>query len=156
MQVRRVHRSVAVIAAFIATMFSPVWATNGPRGLALDAKGNLYVGNQNSNQVLVYNSNYIQVPSKSITTGLEQPVAVVFDSKGMAYVANRGSQSITQYSSTDAQNTTFSITNGINNPWAIAIDAIDQFLICAGNPSILLNRFPEARLLITSCLPTTA
>jgi DNA-binding beta-propeller fold protein YncE len=117
---------------FVLVWVSQGWATtplNGPRGLALDAKGNLYVANQNSNQVLVYNPNYVQQTGKSITTGLNEPVGVAFDSKGNVYVANLGSQSILQYSSAGVQNTKFLITNGIVNPWAITIDALDDLYV---------------------------
>lgn len=135
MQAGKSRQSAMIIAAatlMVLSCLSQGWAAtplNGPNGLALDSKGNLYVANQNSNQVLVYNPNYVQLTTKSITAGLSQPVGVAFDSKGNVYVANHGSQSITQYSSTGGQNTTFSITNGILNPRAIAIDAVDDLYV---------------------------
>jgi DNA-binding beta-propeller fold protein YncE len=47
------------------------WAQSlgAPHGLGLDASGNLYVTNINTNQVRVYNPNYVQQTWKSITSG---------------------------------------------------------------------------------------
>jgi len=98
--------------------------------LALDARGNLYVANMYSNQVLVYDPNYVQQAGKMISTGLSVPVGVAFDSKGNVYVANQtgggGAGSITQYSSAGLQNSRFLITDGIVIPFAITVDGLDD------------------------------
>lgn len=100
---------------------------NGPRGLAVDTKGNLYVANTDGNQVLIYNPNYVQ--SKTISSGMSEPIGVALDSKGNIYVANNGSLSVTQYSPKGVQTPNYEITDGINNPWAIAVDAIDDLYV---------------------------
>jgi DNA-binding beta-propeller fold protein YncE len=135
-KVKNKSRQFVIMAAasvlMVLSCLSQSWAAsplNGPRGLALDAKGNLYVANQNSSQILVYNANYAQEAKKSITAGVNLPVGMAFDSKGNVYVANKGSQSITQYSSAGVQNAKFSITNGIDNPWAITVDALDDLYV---------------------------
>jgi DNA-binding beta-propeller fold protein YncE len=98
--------------------------------VALDARGNLYVANIFSNQVLVYDPNYVQQAGKMITAGLSAPVGVAFDSKGNVYVANQtgggGTGSITQYSSASLQNSRFLITDGIAVPFAITVDGLDD------------------------------
>ncbi len=130
------NRHFAIMAAasmlMVLSCLSQSWAAsplNGPRGLALDAKGNLYVANQGGSEILVYNSNYVQQAKKSITAGVSQPVGVALDSTGKIYVANKGTQMITQYSSTGVQNTKFSITQGIDNPWAVAVDELDDLYV---------------------------
>ena len=134
MQAGKTRRFAIMSAASMLMMLSclsHVWAQtlNGPYGLALDASGNLYVANVNSNQVLVYNPNYVQQSAKSITSELSAPTGVAFDSKGNVYVANLGSASdgyITQYSSAGVQNTRFLITDGIAIPSAITVDGLDD------------------------------
>ena len=121
------------------------WAQtlNGPSGLALDAKGNLYVANEFGNQVLVYNPNYVQQAGKEITSGLYYPVGVAFDSKGNVYVANRlsngGAGSITQYSSVGVLNSRFSIT-ALGEPVAITVDAFDDLYVL--NAGFILDPNP--------------
>jgi DNA-binding beta-propeller fold protein YncE len=134
MQARKRRQSAIMIAVSMLMVLSCLghgWAQalNRPGGLALDANGNLYVANEGSNQVLVYNPNYVLQTTKSITSGLNQPTGVAFDSKGNVYVANLGSASdgyITQYSSAGVQNTRFLITDGIAIPSAITVDGLDD------------------------------
>ena len=118
MQAGKSRRSIIVSVASMLMMLSCLghgWAQtlNGPSGLALDAKGNLYVANEYGNQVLVYNPNYVLQTTKSITSGLNAPTGVAFDSKGNVYVANFNNANINQYSPAGVLNTRFSITDGI-------------------------------------------
>ena len=139
MQAGKSRRFTIMSAASMLMMLSCLghgWAStplNAPSGLALDAMGNLYVANFNSDQVLVYNPNYVQQPGKSITSELSAPTGVAFDSKGNVYVANLtgngGNGSITQYSSSGVLNTRFSITDGISFPIAIAVDGVDDLYV---------------------------
>jgi DNA-binding beta-propeller fold protein YncE len=135
MQARKGRRFTIMISASMLMMLSCLghgWAQilNGPYGLALDGKGNLYVANVNSDQVLVYDPNYVQQAAMSITSGLSAPVGVAFDSKGNVYVANLtgggGDGSITQYSSAGVQNTRFLITDGVAIPTGITVDGLDD------------------------------
>ena len=93
MQAGKTRRFAIMSAASMLMMLaclSHVWSQtlNGPYGLALDTRGNLYVANENSDQVLVYDPNFVQQAAKSITSGLSAPAGVAFDSKGNVHVAN--------------------------------------------------------------------
>jgi len=148
MQAAKSRRFTIMSAASMLMMLSCLghgWAQtlNGPSGLALDAKGNLYVANEFGNQVLVYNPNYVQQAGKEITSGLYYPVGVAFDSKGNVYVANRlsngGAGSITQYSSVGVLNSRFSIT-ALGEPVAITVDAFDDLYVL--NAGFILDPNP--------------
>ena len=98
-----------------------------PRGLAVDSKGNLYVANSGGNDILVYNTSYVQVTAKTITENINTPTGVAFDPAGNLWVANYGPSnggsngSVAEYTN-GVQNTSNSITNGIFYPNEIAID----------------------------------
>lgn len=61
---------------------------NQPMGLAVDAKGNLYVANHGGNQVLVYNPSAQQLTGRTITSRLNGPSQVTFDAQGNLWVSN--------------------------------------------------------------------
>ena len=73
---------------------------NQPMGLAVDAKGNLYVANHGGNQVLVYNSSAQQMTAKTITKDINSPMQLAFDPQGNLWVANlnSGSTSVEYFS----------------------------------------------------------
>jgi DNA-binding beta-propeller fold protein YncE len=116
---------LAASASFAAT--KPPQPVNAPRGLALDLKGNLYVANSGANNILIYNPNYVQTTSKTITQGVSNPTGVAFDGFGNLWVANYGTSnggptgSISEYTG-GKQNTSGTITNSILGPVALAID----------------------------------
>lgn len=114
--------SIVQIRLHAATM-----PLNKPRGLALDSHGNLYVANQNGNNILVYNSSYVQ--EKAIVTGVSQPSGVAIDSLGNLYVLNRGTSSISLYNSTGQWYIDNDITSGIDNPWGIALDGLNNLYV---------------------------
>jgi len=101
-----------------------------PWGLALDAKGNLYVANTNGNNILVFSPGYALQSADTITQGVSYPTGVAVDPLGNLWVANSGgvNGSITEYSG-GVQNTSATITNGIQGPVAIAIDGLDNILV---------------------------
>lgn len=114
---------------------------SNPKGLALDANGNLYVANPGrgggdglpSGQVLVYNPSYAQV--RTIGAGkVSVPTGVAINSKGSVYVANAGNFTVNVFSPTGVQDTTKTLTNtqGIRSPAAIAIDGDDTVWVDNG------------------------
>src|SRR5579864_6253079 len=135
----RVRSAALVALSFCALMGSSFAATkplNYPYGLALDAKGNLYVANSNGNDVLVYSPTYTQLTAKTITTNISSPTAVVIDPIGQIWIANGTTNSVTQYSSAGVQNTSNTITSGISNPNAMALDGISNLWVQDGFSSV--------------------
>jgi hypothetical protein len=98
-----------------------------PKGLAVDAKGNLYVANSGKNNIVVFNANFKQVATDTITSNVSNPSAVVIDAQGNLWVANYGTSnggangSIAEYTA-GKQVTSASITSGILGPEALAVD----------------------------------
>ncbi|MGB2604247.1 MAG: hypothetical protein WBC78_11680 [Candidatus Sulfotelmatobacter sp.] len=123
-------------------------ATNplsGPRGLALDGKGNLYVANQSGNRVLVFSPTYALI--KTITAGVSTPTGVAVDGKGNIYVTNEGNNTVTQYSAAGVQNEGGTIRDGIEVPESIAIDGIDNVYVVNDYQNVTIypgNDYPAA------------
>lgn len=107
---------LVILLLFASSSFaaSP-YPLNEPPGLAVDSNGNLYVANEASNQILVYNANYQQLTARTITTAINAPTGVAFDPHGNLFVANLGSNSITKYSSSGTE-LAGTITQGILDP----------------------------------------
>jgi streptogramin lyase len=105
-----------------------------PFGLAVDAKGNLYVANSGGNDILVYSPAYAQIPTKTITQSVSNPTGVAFDHFGNLWIANYGTSnggangSISEYTN-GKQNTSGTITNGILAPEALAIDGLGNIWV---------------------------
>jgi DNA-binding beta-propeller fold protein YncE len=94
------------IAAILPLLTAPVAAGtfSQPGGLAVDPNGNLYVANQTSNKVLVFDKNFAPQPQLTITAGLDQPISLaldtpgIFGGPGILYVGNIGNTArITSY-----------------------------------------------------------
>jgi DNA-binding beta-propeller fold protein YncE len=61
-----------------------------PWGLAVDAKGNLYVANTYGYNILVFTPGYAAKKTLTITKGVSAPSGVAFDPLGNLWVANAG------------------------------------------------------------------
>jgi sugar lactone lactonase YvrE len=133
---RRTRFAAAVLClfAFASATYGATLPPNGPQGLALDAKGNLYVANRGGNDVLIYSPAYAQATSKTIKKDVIQPAAVAIDGSGNVWVGNTAGGpsrfgSVTVYSATGVEDTTRTITAGIDTPIAIAVDGIGDIWV---------------------------
>jgi len=141
MKVTKGSSPVALLATAALTLVlsvCPTWAAvegntttpltahplNQPRGLALDAKGNLYVANEGANQILIYNPSYVQQTAKTVTANISKPTSVAFDPTGNLWVANLGNFSITEYAPTGTQIVAGTFTQGITGPNSLAVDGL--------------------------------
>ncbi len=113
---------------------------NYPYGLAVDAKGNLYVANSNSNQVLIYNPAHVQQTAKTITAKVISPSGLAFDALGDLWVANQNTNVINAYSPNGTLLPANSITNAINSPQFIAFDGIGNLWV--NNAFFTLAAYP--------------
>jgi DNA-binding beta-propeller fold protein YncE len=98
-------------------------AISGPTGLAVDAKGNLYVANFTSNQVLVYGPGHKLITTRTISAGISGPLALALDPAGNLWVANYSGNSLTGYTPTGTALRSISIAG----PTALAVDGLRNF-----------------------------
>jgi DNA-binding beta-propeller fold protein YncE len=124
----RIAFTLLCLFAFASASFAATRPLQYPYGLAVDAKGNLYVANNLGNDILVYSTKYTQVASRTITQGVNNPTGIAFDPFGNLWVANEGSGNISEYTA-GKQNTSATITNSIYNPNAIAFDGLGNLWV---------------------------
>ncbi len=119
---------------------------NGPSALAVDAKGFLYVANQNANQVLVYGPNLSQAASRTISNGVVQPDGLAVDLLGNLYVENMGpypSISVNLYPPTAQPAPTSFIQTFLGSTnLPIAVDSDNNLLVCNGSQIIVYPAAP--------------
>jgi len=140
---RTLAPSLLCLAAFVSASFAATNPLKAPQGLAVDAKGNLYVANSEDNNILVFNPNYVLQPSRTITQGVSRPSGVAFDTQSNLWVANFGSSSVTEYTG-GSQNTNAIVTNGISSPQAIAIDGLNNLWVENNNTNVTVYAPPTA------------
>jgi DNA-binding beta-propeller fold protein YncE len=100
-----------------------------PKGLAVDAKGYLWVANSGDNNVLEFSPGYGLQKANTITEGISNPSGVAFDPLGNLWVANYGGGgSVSEYTA-GKQITANTITNGILGPEAIVIDGVGNIWV---------------------------
>jgi sugar lactone lactonase YvrE len=136
-------RSIIVAAFVCATLSlaaqqavaSPRIPLNLPNGLIFDARGNLYVANAGSNQVLIYDAHLVQLTGLTITAGLSTPNRLAFDALGDLYVSNGGNNTVTVYDPTLHQIMSKTITQQINRPLGVAVDAYGDVFVANNGPN---------------------
>lgn len=132
MKLARLFSSLFVITLCLMVLASASFATpkplSDPYGLAVDAKGNLYVANYGSNLILIYSPSYVQQTSKTITSGLNHPTGLAFDLYGNLWAANEVGEDVTEYTN-GVQDTGNTITKGISEPQNIVVDGIDNLWV---------------------------
>lgn len=147
--VRTIASTLLCLCVLASASFAAKKPISYPRGLAVDAKGNLYVANSGGNDILVYNTAYTQTAAKTITQGISNPTGVAFDLQGNLWVSNYGTSnggangSISKYTD-GAQVTSASITSGILGPGALALDGLGDVWVQNDNVNVTVySQFGE-------------
>ena len=89
-----------------------------PLGVAVDAKGKIYVNESGNNTLMTYMADGKR--STPTITGLNNPQGVVVDADGKIFVVNYGSNTVTTYTS-KGKRTTPTITSGLSGPVGITL-----------------------------------
>jgi hypothetical protein len=130
----------------------PATLLAGPRGLAFDKSGNLWVANSGNGTVTVYPSSSLPAagnvnPSQQILPNgfMVSPADVILDANtpSFAYVSDPGAKAIFVYSSVaSGAATPVRVIQGsatsLNNPSGIALSAVDGTLYVANATNLLL------------------
>jgi hypothetical protein len=132
------------LVLFASASFAATNPLSGALGLTVDSKGNLWVANTLNNNILEYNTNYVQMTKATITSNLNFPTGLAFDVDGNLWVCNFGASnggttgSIAQYVK-GVQNPNATITNAVVAPHAMVIDGMGN--IWLSNDSFEINLY---------------
>jgi hypothetical protein len=141
-----VEYSVTGGASPVRTLTGAPDGIDSPRGLAVDASGNLYVGNTGGSLgVSVYSSDTsVTTPSYSLGTAASDPGFVAFDSAGNLYVTNTSPavKTVEKYSaplsSSSTVATTFGGTTAVSGtPLSVTIDASGNVYLVQSDAAVL-------------------
>ncbi|WPV01421.1 DUF2341 domain-containing protein [Mucilaginibacter sp. cycad4] len=128
---------------------------NNPRGVAIDAAGNIYVANTGNNTISKYNSSGTYLGTFGTGATMSLPKDLVFDSSGNAYVLNLGATpgtgSLYKYNSSGVYQST--VLSGLNYALGITIDQSDNIYI-ADQGAVTVKKYNTSGTLLLS-LPTT-
>ncbi len=127
---------------------------NNPRGVGIDASGNIYVTNSGNNTISKYNSSGTYLGTFGSGATLSSPKDIIFDSSGNAYVLNLGASagtgSVYKYNASGVYQST--IISGLNYALGITIDASDNIYI-ADQGAVTVKKYNTSGTLLLS-LPT--
>ena len=92
---------------------------NGPRGVAVDGSGDVYVADTGNHAIEEW-SLYTRQATPLVVSGLNSPAAVAADTLGNVYIADSGNHAIQEFNPSTLQLTT--LVSGLNNPSGVAVD----------------------------------
>jgi|GEM_PF-2756000 len=111
-----------------------VGANLSPSGIVTDLRGNVFVADRTSNQVLKGSTTGTTLTP--VVTGLNKPSGLALDSLGNIYIADTGTNRVLETSSTGTTITIFG--TGLNAPQGVAVDAFGNvFIADTGNNRVL-------------------
>lgn len=143
MKTRSFIAAVAFMGVCSFTLNS--YAHDHPKGMAVDANGNLYVANVGNTYpsgggVAVYSFNNNYAPTTSYFSAGLRPTGVAFNSFGDMYVSNSADSTVTVYSSRFGTRSLLSgltITEQVKIPQGIAVDGFDNIWVLNTDSSVI-------------------
>jgi sugar lactone lactonase YvrE len=113
----------------------PFAGLNAPKGLAVDASGDLFVANSGAGNVLEMSPTGVQTTVSSTTT-FTTPVGVAVDAAGDLYIADAGSKSI--YLLPFGSTTTTTLASAVTGLTGVAVDSTGNvFYSATGNVEVV-------------------
>jgi streptogramin lyase len=103
-------------------------AVAGPYGVAVDAKGNIYIADTSDSAIKEYNAVTGQV-STLVSDGLFRPTGVAVDAAGNVYITDGAADTLSKYNTATGQITTLIPYVGTYAPWGVAVDASGNVII---------------------------
>jgi len=106
---------------------------NTPKGIAVDASGNVWAANSGNNSVTMLNNNgTAQSGTSGFTVGsMNAPSSIAIDTSGNAWVTNSGNSTLTELNSTGTIGTVFT-GNGLSTPKSISFDSAGNIWVANG------------------------
>ena len=100
---------------------------NTPIGVAVDAAGNVYISDFNSNAIKKWSASNNTV-SNVVSSGLNKPVQIALDGAGNIYIADSANQAVEEW--VVASNTMVTlVSSGLNTPVGVAVDSAGNVYI---------------------------
>ena len=109
------------------TVLSPTSILDKPSGLAVDARGNVYIADAGDNAVKEWNVS-TQTLTTLVSSGLNQPQGVAVDAAGNVYIADAGDDAIKEWDVSTHTLTTL-VSSGLDQPHSVAVDAAGNLYI---------------------------
>jgi YVTN family beta-propeller protein len=108
---------------------------NGPRGVAVDWQGNVYIADTGNNAIKEWSAVSQQVTTLACP-GLNAPSAVAVDANGNLYIADTGNNAVKEWCPANQQ-TTALVSSGLNGPTGVALDSqANVYIADTGNNAI--------------------
>jgi len=107
---------------------------SGPKGIAADASGNIWLPNNTGNSVTELSNTGAAISTSSGYTGgsLSGPWAIALDAAGSPWVTNNTGSSLTHFSSTGTSPANYT-GNGLNKPKGVAVDSVGNIWVANSN-----------------------
>ncbi|MGD0735214.1 MAG: hypothetical protein ABR976_08710 [Terracidiphilus sp.] len=113
---------------------------SGPKGVAVDGAGNVYIADTGNNRVLMEtfsNGGYIE---STLGSDLNGPAGVAVDGGGNVYIADTGNNQVLIEALSGGTYTQSVVVNGLNQPQAVSVDGSGNVYIDdTGNNRTLLE-----------------
>ena len=121
MQAGSTYVPVAVTNTLVASGLS------GPRGVAVDSAGNVYIADTGNNAIKLWTAANNNVTTL-VSSGLSGPRGVAVDGAGNVYIADTGNSAIKKWTVIGSTLTTL-VSSGLSSPSGVAVDGLGNVYI---------------------------